>query len=346
MYAYLFLALVILGIFSFVENIKGGQKISFIKLNFLILLFCVTLNSLIDFSIEFGYNASLYGSIVRPFTMIFVVYLFYFVASNKLPKIILYIEILFIISYLLVVMSGYRFMTVYEGRYSNGLNLITIINMLAVYPLMIISMLYNIYKINQSTDHTNLYQVRAKKWTIFIFILCFILLVSVVATIALYFKTINSSRVDTRLILFAFRLGIILFIFFRPKFIDEERLPLKLNSIIPKNKNTLLANFEFLFYGNQYYLNPEANLNDFAMKLNHSKAEVVEFLQHHTNENFLELLNKNRVLYFKELLRSKRYQSFTIEALSEISGFNNRQTMYNAFNKYEGCSPSDYIDNL
>ena len=123
-------------------------------------------------------------------------------------------------------------------------------------------------------------------------------------------------------------------------------MPLKLNSIIPKNKNTLLANFEFLFYGNQYYLNPEANLNDFAMKLNHSKAEVVEFLQHHTNENFLELLNKNRVLYFKELLRSKRYQSFTIEALSEISGFSNRQTMYNAFNKYEGCSPSDYIDNL
>ena len=162
----------------------------------------------------------------------------------------------------------------------------------------------------------------------------------------MYYKKISSNQIDTRLILFAFRLGLILFIFFRPRFIDEGRLPLKFKSILPKNKNTLLANYEFLFYGNQYYLHPEANLNDFAIKLNHSKAEVIDFLNHHTNDSFSELLNRNRIHYFKDLLKSKQNESFTIEALSEMSGFNNRQTMYNAFSKYEGCSPSDYIDSL
>jgi YesN/AraC family two-component response regulator len=87
-------------------------------------------------------------------------------------------------------------------------------------------------------------------------------------------------------------------------------------------------------------------LEDFALLLNHSKTEVAEFIKKQTDDSFIELINKNRISYFKELLKTKRHESFTIEALSEMSGFNNRQAMYVAFKKYEGCTPSDYIDNL
>ena len=106
------------------------------------------------------------------------------------------------------------------------------------------------------------------------------------------------------------------------------------------------TNFEFLFFGNMYYLNVNANIDDFSLKLNKAKSEVEFFIRSHFKESFNELLNKNRVNYFKELLRSNQNESFTIEALSEMSGFGNRQSMYNAFKKYEGCTPSDYIDNL
>ena len=80
--------------------------------------------------------------------------------------------------------------------------------------------------------------------------------------------------------------------------------------------------------------------------LNHTKSEVTEYIKIQTTDSFNELVNKNRINYFKEMLKTRQHESFTIEALSEMSGFNNRQSMYNAFNKYEGCSPSEYINSL
>jgi YesN/AraC family two-component response regulator len=96
----------------------------------------------------------------------------------------------------------------------------------------------------------------------------------------------------------------------------------------------------------RYFLQPDANLENFALRLNYTKSEVSEFIKKQNGDSFTELVNKNRINYFKEMLKSKQHESFTIEALSEMSGFNNRQSMYNAFKKYEGCSPSEYINNL
>jgi YesN/AraC family two-component response regulator len=93
-------------------------------------------------------------------------------------------------------------------------------------------------------------------------------------------------------------------------------------------------------------LQKDANLEDFSLKLNHDKSAVLEYLNSHINESFNALVNRNRVKYFRSLLDAKKHESFTLEALSEMSGFNNRQSMYNAFNKHVGCTPSAYINNL
>ena len=87
-------------------------------------------------------------------------------------------------------------------------------------------------------------------------------------------------------------------------------------------------------------------MEDLALKLNATKNELVDFLKVGIDENFIELLNKNRIAYLKELLKAKKYESFTIEALSEMSGFNNRRSMYNAFTKYVGLTPTDFIQSL
>lgn len=87
-------------------------------------------------------------------------------------------------------------------------------------------------------------------------------------------------------------------------------------------------------------------MEDFALKLNHSKEDVLEFLKTQLDQSFAELLNQNRVDYLKQLLRSKKYESFTIEALSEMSGFGSRRSMYNYFNKYVGMTPSEFINSL
>lgn len=127
---------------------------------------------------------------------------------------------------------------------------------------------------------------------------------------------------------------------------DESDFSYSLKRSAPIKLGISLSDFEFLFYSNYYFLQSNASLDDFALKLNHTKTEVLAFLKFQTNDSFIELLNRNRIKYFKELLKSNRQDSFTIEALSEMAGFNNRQSMYNAFKKLEGRSPSDYINKL
>jgi YesN/AraC family two-component response regulator len=83
-----------------------------------------------------------------------------------------------------------------------------------------------------------------------------------------------------------------------------------------------------------------------SLKLNQPKAEITEFIRIQTNESFIELLNRNRVKHFEGLLTSNKQDSFTIEALSEMSGFSNRRNMYNAFKKYNNMTPTEFIARL
>ena len=135
----------------------------------------------------------------------------------------------------------------------------------------------------------------------------------------------------------------IIFILYRPKFLDDDKLSIHFNEIVVKPKRLAFKDFEFVFYANHYYLRQDANMGDLALKLNATKNDLADFLKNEIEENFTDLLNKNRVDYLKELLKAKKYESFTIEALSEMAGFNNRRTMYNAFNRYIGMTPTEYI---
>ena len=139
------------------------------------------------------------------------------------------------------------------------------------------------------------------------------------------------------------RIIFLLFVLFRPKFLDDDKYAIPFNKLITRNKEFTYHNFEFVFYSHYYYLRQDANLDDLALMLNTSKNELSNFLNNEMKQNFTELLNKNRVIYFENLLLDKKFESFTIEALSEMSGFNNRRTMYNAFKKHIGITPSEYL---
>ena len=151
---------------------------------------------------------------------------------------------------------------------------------------------------------------------------------------------------NTMITVFIHRFLFIFFILIRPKFLDDDKYARPFNQILAKNNGVSFQNFEFLFFSNHYYLRQEANMEDFALKLNASKSQLSDFLKNEIKENFTDLINKNRVEYLQELLKAKKYESFTIEALSEMCGFSNRRSMYNAFNKYIGVTPTEFIQSL
>jgi AraC-like DNA-binding protein len=151
---------------------------------------------------------------------------------------------------------------------------------------------------------------------------------------------------ETRIMFITIYLFILLFLVFRPKFIDDTNFSDFHKQIIATKQADFYTEFEFLFYKSHYYLLPDADIEDFALKLNQPKAEITEFIRIQTNETFIELLNRNRVKHFEGLLMSNKQDSFTIEALSEMSGFSNRRNMYNAFKKYNNMTPTEFIDRL
>jgi len=345
MYAYLFFILVIIGIFLIFENIKGDQKISFFKIHVLVFLVAVSLMNGIDFLSEIGYTFTLYGSIVKLFMIVVCVNIFYILANHNIPKRIVYIEIVIFILYLISILNGFQFIAVKNGIIVSKTTPLFRLNYLVLHLLVIPSMIYNLYKINKNTDPENLYQVKVKRWASFLILFIAFMIISILSVALIQGGLILPYAYDSRPIQIVVRLLFIIFLFFRPKFIDEYSFAIITKSKIGKQKISI-ENFDFLFYTNHYYLNLEANLEDFALKLNHSKAEVLAFLKSQTNESFNELLNRNRIKHFKELLTAKKHESFTIEALSEMAGFNNKRTMYNAFKKYDGGSPSTFISSL
>lgn len=346
MYSYIFFGLMMVGIFSIIENLKNGHGFSNIKIYIILFLSFITINSFLDFLSEFGYDFKLLKSIIGLSALISFINLFYFIANRKIPKAVILFECVMYISFIITYIFGYYSTSTIGGNFVNNIGLIDKIKFFIKAAFLWISMAYNIFIIYKNTDNNNLYQVKIKNWSIFIIILFCIAITIQIAVILMYYKKVTIPTFDSRAIISLVRFVLLLFVLFRPKFLNESGYIVKINKIIATKSYLSVSNFELLFYANSYFLNANANLEDFALKLNKTKGEVIAFIKDQFNDSFSEILNKNRVTYFKELLNSKQYESFTIEALSEMSGFSNRQAMYVAFKKYEGCTPSEYIVNL
>ena len=340
MYSYLFFGLVLLGLFSILQIVREDKIITNFKIHIILFLITITIINSIDFIIDLGYNSFQLLTFFRILTNITLMNVFILLGRNKISKIVFIVEIIISLIYFVTILIGPDRPTTKENYIINE-NAIFIIIQLLIHISLISNIIYTLFKIYQNNDTINLYQKRIKKWASLSFIF-FLIVLGILIMVAVYVINKNQFNYnDTRISLLLLRFISILFVIFRPSHIDEIGIPY-LKKLKSENRISI-QNFEFIFFSNYYYLKPSANLEDFANILNHSKTEVVAFIQTLGEVNFNEMLNKNRILYFTELLKNKKYESLTIEALSEISGFGSRNTMYNAFNKYHGMTPTEFI---
>ena len=346
MYSYIFFAIFIVAIFSIFENIKGYQKMSFFKVNLQILLFFIALGSFLFFLDEIGINVRIYLDVARIFGLISFVNIFFILANNKIPRLIIYFEILFAVVLLIMVYNGFKYVSIKNGVINVQLNYIQLFNIFIINGFLITSMFYNIFKIHKQIDNKNLYHLKIRNWSYFLLIIVISIVLWLITAFILDKYHIANLKSDTRVLNSMVYSLLLLFVLFRPRFIDEADFSYTINKFSPQQSIINAQDFDFLFYFNHYYLQLDANIDDFALKLNHSKVEVLDFLKIQTTDSFTDLLNRNRIKYFTDLLRSKKQDSFTIEALSEMSGFKSRKTMYNTFNKYHNMTPSEFINKL
>ena len=319
---------------------------SFFKVNLQILLFFIALGSFLFFLDEIGINVSIYVDVARVFGLIALVNIFFILANNKIPRLVIYFEILFAVVLLIMVYNGFKYVSIKNGVINVQLNYIQLFNIFIINGSLITSMFYNIFKIHKQIDKKILYHLKIRNWSFFLLIIVISMLLWLVTAFILDKYQIANLKPDTRVLNSMAYSLLLVFILFRPRFIDEADFSYTISKFSPQQSLINAQDFDFLFYFNHYYLQLDANIDDFALKLNHSKVEVLDFLKIQSTDSFTDLLNRNRIKYFTDLLKSKKQDSFTIEALSEMSGFKSRKTMYNTFNKYHNMTPSEFINKL
>jgi AraC-like DNA-binding protein len=347
MYSNIAFAIILLSIFSIFELSKGNQKYSLIKYHFLAGLILITVGSFFDYLELVGYEIPYYKEIFKLISAVLFVNVLFLIVVKKLPKLVIGLEIFFTLYFIIQFAKGFHLPNLKDGVLQNKLSLSQIIFTGTYIFLGLSAVIYNgLLLLRNKIFTTNLYQLKIKNWVLSIIIgllvLAFLNLLLFISFNKQTYVLYNVAMINS----FSRRFLFILFVLFRPKFLDDDKYSMSFNQLLTKKNGLAFQDFEFIFYSNHYYLQPDANMEDLALKLNASKNELSIFLRDEIEENFTELINKNRVEYLKELLNAKKYESFTIEALSEMAGFNNRRTMYNAFNKHVGQTPTEFIQSL
>jgi len=346
MYATFAFTITMLGVFSIFENIKGNQKFSVLKYYMLLTIICFTTSSFFDFLNFSGYSIPYYKEISRIIGAILVLNMMFLIVLKKVPKFIIYLEIIYVIFFIVQILLGFQFPEIKDQELVYNLTLVHKLFFALSFLIVATSFFYIAYQLYKKRKSQNLYDIKVIHWVSWLLFSLLSLFIFNLVLVILNTLQVTTFYSDTIITLFFARVSLLFFILFRPRFLDDDSIALSFNDLFLNKSAISFEDFEFLFYKNHYYLNIEANLDDFALKLNHSKEEVLQFVSSQLDQSFAELLNQNRVEYLKQLLRSKKYESFTIEALSEMSGFGSRRSMYNYFNKYVGMTPSEFINTI
>ncbi|MFM6993584.1 MAG: helix-turn-helix domain-containing protein [Sediminibacterium sp.] len=141
-------------------------------------------------------------------------------------------------------------------------------------------------------------------------------------------------------------LTVILFVFYRPSFLNKSALKISFGSSFNRDADYAISELEFIneFYTKLYFLQNDASLENLAKVLNISSNDLYKFIYYKYSMTFNDLVNKNRVDYFIDIIHNPKYLNFTIDALAKEAGFSSRQHLYKPFKKFHGGNPSDIMD--
>ena len=200
------------------------------------------------------------------------------------------------------------------------------------------------YLIFQKSEDTNHYYQRIRNWTkIFV-------LLEVMAVVL--FSVMNSfliSYVSGNILLILIAFLLLLLVLYRPRFINTQSIKLVLSNNFRRDDSISLtdANFYTPFFTNHYYLQEDATLEQFCIQnAITSNEQLQDQILKTYNMTFSNLVNKNRVEYFIELVKSPKYNQYSIDALAKEAGFNSRHHLYKPFKKFHGGTPSDFISSV
>jgi AraC-like DNA-binding protein len=204
-----------------------------------------------------------------------------------------------------------------------------------------IIMLYFIYGIVKKYQYNNIYFDKIKQWTSFILVFCIGLLF-----LYLPLPLFRDNYLIGHFISITFYFYILLIVFYRPNFLNKSALKISFGDSFTKESDYAISELEFIneFYTKSYFTRNDASLENLAKIMNISSNDLYKFIYYKYTMTFNDLVNKNRVEYFIDIIHNSKYLNYTIDALAKEAGFSSRQHLYKPFKKFHGGNPSDIVD--
>jgi len=203
--------------------------------------------------------------------------------------------------------------------------------------------IYFLYKIINKFGMNNIYFDKIKAWTISIFILLVLIIIMYVPI-----PIIQNDYTVGYFISVFFYVYILFIILYRPIFLNKSAMKIAFGNSFKKNVDLLVKDIDFInhFFTYFYFTKPDASLDNFASVLNVGSNDLYKYVYYKYNLTFNDLVNKQRVEYFIDIIHNPKFLNYTIDALAREAGFSSRQHLYKPFKKFHGGNPSDLIDSI
>jgi AraC-like DNA-binding protein len=204
-----------------------------------------------------------------------------------------------------------------------------------------IMMIYFLYMITLKFKLNNIYFDKIKKWTVLVFGLSISILI-----LYLPIPIFRTNEIVGHSISVYIYMYILLLVFYRPLFLNRSALKISLGESFNREADFALSELDFIneFYTKLYFTNNDASLDHLAKILKISSNDLYKFVYYKYSMTFNDLVNKNRVDFFIDIIHNPKYLNYTIDALAKEVGFSSRQHLYKPFKKFHGGNPSDIVD--
>lgn len=109
-----------------------------------------------------------------------------------------------------------------------------------------------------------------------------------------------------------------------------------------ENEKQLLEHLQQLFEKDKIYLDSELTIESLSSRLGVNRNLISRIVNQRIGCSFPTLLNHYRINEAIRLLTNNETKNYKMEAISLMSGYNNRQVFHSAFKKETGLTPTEF----
>jgi AraC-like DNA-binding protein len=344
--SHLAIVVIVLSLITIVEVIVNFKRPSSFKIILLVILFCIITHSA---ALTFYFNYTSFRRLIVIPSAIFMIASLFFVSmlfQNKMSRYLLVFGITIFIFQSINIIYYLFVLPISKSALVTDIPPVGSAQSLFRMGVLISILFFSknlLFKILEKHKSRNIYfKELVLPATLIIVMVGLICLINILKSVS-----IIQDPIFQLLYLISYFLYLLLLLF-RPKLMNQTDFKASLIGIF-KNENTKTVAFTLfieVFYTKKYFLNNLGTLEDLSEKTNVSSNTLNEFLLENYGIGYTDLVNKNRVEYFKALVKNGDFIAYTIEALAIQSGFGSRQSLQKAFKKFDGGTPSDFINSV